>query len=81
MQVTLRQFVKDFRNACAQHGAQRSLQLGKGQCKDFEEYKKITGFIAGVEAAGDLANELLRQIEEADENESLPEMRTGGAVQ
>jgi hypothetical protein len=75
MQVTLRQFVKEFRNLCAQNAGQKALQLGKGQCKDLEEYKKITGWIAGVEAAGELADQMLRQLEEQDEKSDLPQMQ------
>lgn len=74
MQVTIRQFIKDFRQACGQHTIQRAIQLGKGQCKDFEEYKKHTGYIQGVEAAADLADQMLRQIEEAERDQDLPQM-------
>lgn len=74
MQVTLKQFVKNFQIACEQAGINRSVQLGKGQCKDFEEYKRVTGFIAGLDAASQLADQMLRQLEEADEGENLPPM-------
>ena len=76
MQVTLRRFVKDFRSVVAQNAVQKSVQLGKGQCKDMEEYKKNVGWIAGLEAAGELAEQMLRQMEEAtdDSGDGLPEM-------
>lgn len=74
MVLTLRQFVKEYKNTILQHGGQKALQLGKGQCADFAEYKKGTGYIAGIEAAAELAEQLLRQIEEADEQQDLPEM-------
>jgi hypothetical protein len=76
MQVTIRQFVKDFKQACIQHSQQRALQLGKGQCKDIEEYKRHTGYIAGIEAAADLADQMLRQLEELvrEKEDELEEM-------
>lgn len=74
MQVTLRQFVKDFRNIVGQEAANKSLQLGKGQCKDHEEYKRIVGWIAGLEAGAEIADKMLRQMEEAQEEGHLPTM-------
>lgn len=74
MQVTLKQFVRNFQQACAQAGVERSIQLGKGQCKDLEEYKRSVGFIAGIDAASSLADQMLRQIEEADAGGDLPPM-------
>jgi hypothetical protein len=76
MQVTLRQFVKEFRNLCNQNAGQKSIQLGKGQVADMEEYKRVVGWIAGMEAAGELADNMLRQLEEAAESDSdLPTMQ------
>jgi len=74
MQVTLRQFVRDLKHIIAQNGGQLSLKLGKGQCPDFPEYKRQVGFISGLEAAGELAEKMLTQIEEADVQGDLPEM-------
>jgi hypothetical protein len=74
MQVTLRQFVKEFRQLVAQNVANNSMQLGKGQCKDMEEYKRKVGFNEGLEAAGSLADNMLRQLEEQDSQEDLPPM-------
>lgn len=74
MQITLRQFVKEFRNMIGQNAASSSMQLGKGQCKDMEEYKRKVGFIEGLEASGQLAENMLRQIEEQDAQEDLPTM-------
>jgi len=80
MVLTLRQFVRDLQNALGQASGQRSLQLGKGSCKDFEEYKKITGMIAGLEAAGNIADQMLRQVEDAarESDGELPEMPPAG---
>lgn len=74
MQVTLRQFVKDLRTIIGQENGTKAVQLGKGQIKDMEEYKKIVGWIAGMDAAGDLADRMLRQMEESEEQASLPAM-------
>ena len=74
MQVTIRQFVKNFRQVVSNEAAGKSLQLGKGQCATIEEYKRITGLIAGLEAAGELADRMMRQMEEADADEGLPTM-------
>ena len=79
MQVTLRQFVKDFRNLVGQQAANRALQLGKGQLKDMEEYKRVVGWIAGIEAAADLADQMLRQMEEAERDQDLPTMQPQAA--
>lgn len=78
MQVTIRQFVKDFRQIVGQNVGQKSLQLGKGQCPDHEAYKQIVGWISGMEAAAELADNMLRQMEEADEGDGklgeMPQM-------
>ena len=75
MQVTLRQFVKEFRNLCNQNAVQKGMQLGKGQAANMEEYKRTVGWIAGMEAAGELAHNMLSQLEEqAVDSSDLPEM-------
>lgn len=76
MQVTLRQFVRDMKAIVANHSAQKALQLGKGQCKDYAEYKWGVGYIAGMEAASEIAEQMIRQYEEAqiEESSKLPEM-------
>lgn len=75
-QITLRSFVKELQNALNQAAAQRSLQLGKGQVASMEEYKKSVGYIAGLEGAAQVAEQMLRSIEDQmRENENgLPEM-------
>ena len=78
MQLTFRQFVKEFRSLIGQNTANKSIQLGKGQVKDMEEYKRITGWISGMEAAGELADNMLRQLEEQEEQQDLPPMTPPG---
>jgi len=75
-QITLRSFVKDLQNALNQAAAQRSLQLGKGQITDMEEYKRVVGYIAGLEGAGQVAEQMLRSIEDQlrEGEGQLPEM-------
>lgn len=67
--VTTRQFVKDLRNIIMQAVGNNSLQLGKGQCADFAEYKRKVGVIAGMEAASEMADQLLRKIEDQDDGD------------
>jgi hypothetical protein len=74
MQVTIRHFVKEFRNLISQQVGKNSLQIGRGTCKDMEEYKRKVGFNEGMDAAASLADNMLRQLEEADRDDDLPEM-------
>jgi len=73
----MRKFVKDLIQGLNQVGVNRAVQLGKGQCKDHAEYMKHVGFIAGLEQASALADNMLRQVEEADRDEDLPRMDGG----
>lgn len=78
MQVSLRQFVEDFQQGLQRAAFAEAAKLGKGQCKDFEEYKKITGIIAGYDRAGSLAAEMLKATEAPDSDDGdLPEMGDG----
>ena len=77
MQVTIRQFVRTLQEGLAQAAQQRSLQLGKGQCKNMEEYKRAVGHIDGLNGAGVMAESMMRQLEDAEANDGLPEMPPG----
>lgn len=79
MQVTVRQFVKDFQQGLQQAAFNEAAKLGKGQCADFEEYKKATGIIVGYDRAGVLAAQMMKAMEEADgdDGDDLPEMSDG----
>ena len=76
MKTTLRRYVKDLRTALNNAAVNKSLQLGKGQCATIEDYKKTVGYISGLEAAGEVAEQMLRGIEDAsrDADSDLPEM-------
>ena len=74
MQVTIRQFVKDLSQGLGQASLAESVKLGKGQCKNHEEYKLHVGIIAGYDRAAVLADQMLRQVEETEHDESLPTM-------
>lgn len=74
MQVTLRQFVKDLQDGLQRAAFNEAVKLGKGQCKDFEEYKKSTGIIAGYDRAGSLAGQMLQSLEDDSDGDGLPEM-------
>jgi len=78
MQVTLRSFIKDFRTLIQQNVANNAIQMAKGQLKDMEEYKRKVGYNEGLEAAGSLADNMLRQLEEAQDQQDLPPMPDGG---
>jgi len=76
MQLTLRTFVKDLQAALSNASVNKSLQLGKGQCATIEDYKKSVGFISGLDAASQLADQMLRGIEDTarDGDNELPTM-------
>lgn len=81
MQVTLRQFVKELRAVIGQNVMQNAVVMAKGQLKDMEEYKRKVGFNEGLEAAGTLADNMLRQLEERDDEGDLPPMNPPGDQQ
>jgi hypothetical protein len=74
MQVTIKQFVRDLQEGLKQAILGESIKLGKGQCATIEEYKKHTGVIAGYERAAQLSEQMLRSMEEADDDDDLPVM-------
>jgi len=75
-QISLRQFVKDMQTGLNQMAVSASAQLGKGQCANFEEYKSKVGFIKGLEAAAQMADQMVRAYEDAarEGKDDLPEM-------
>lgn len=76
MQVTLRQFVKELQHIIQQQAITNSIQLGKGQCASLEEYKQKVGFIRGLEAASDMAGNMVQQLEDQarEADKELPDM-------
>jgi len=76
MHVTIRQFVRDFQEGMKQASLSESIRLGKGQCATIEEYKKHTGIIVGYERAATLSEQMLRALEEPDQDNDLPTMET-----
>ena len=68
MSIEVKRFVNAFENSIQQFCLQRSLKLGKGQCKDMEEYKLHVGEIRGLEAAVGLAKDMLRKMEIDDDD-------------
>lgn len=78
MVMTIRQFVKNYRQLVEQQIASNSMVIGKGTCKDMEEYKRKVGFNDGLSAGAELATRMLTQMEEAEEGGDLPEMKGGG---
>jgi hypothetical protein len=66
--IDIRRFVVAFENAVNQVMVQKSNQLGKGQCKDMEEYKLRVGEIRGLDAAAGLARDMLRKYEMDEED-------------
>lgn len=77
MEISIRQFVKELRNVVNQQVISNSVQIGKGQCKDMEEYKRKVGFNEGLDAAASLAENMFRQLEDRDKDNDLPPMPSG----
>jgi hypothetical protein len=74
MEISIRQFVKELRNVVNQQVVSNSVQIGKGTCKDMEEYKRKVGFNEGLDAAASLAESMYRQLEDRDKDSDLPPM-------
>ena len=74
MQVTIKKFLKDFESIIGQQQMNMGTQLAKGQCKDMEEYKRIVGRVEGMSLAVQTTKDMITQLQEAEENEALPEM-------
>lgn len=77
--MEIRQFVSELKKALQQQQVNKSLQLGKGQCATIEDYKKIVGYIAGLDGACVIADKMLSQLDDAqrEADNKLPEMQTG----
>lgn len=69
MQVTLRKFVKDFTAIINQEVNQRSAKIGKGTIPSLEEYKRQCGQNEGLQVAAQIADAMLRQLEELDDED------------
>lgn len=73
--ATINRFVNDLDRVVQQAIQQRALKLVKGQCKDFNEYHREVGRSEGMQIAVDVARDMLRNMELAEDNEQLPEMQ------
>ena len=71
-------FVNDLDKAIQQASGNQALTLLKGQCANMEEYKRKVGFAEGMNAAVDIARQMLRQMEINEEDSGLPEMPPAG---
>lgn len=67
MATVLGRFVKDLRDVLRVEQAQIGNRLVNNQVKDMEEYKFLTGQIAGLTKASDIAAELARRVEDEEE--------------
>ena len=76
MQVppTVRQFVKDLEQVISQSNAQARMQLAKGQISSMEQYNRFVGRIEGMEGAVGAAKDMIRAMQDAEDNSKLPEM-------
>lgn len=74
MQMTIRGFVRNFQELIQTQITRNSVQIGKGQCASFEEYKRKVGFNDGLNAANALADEMLKKMEESGDDKDLPTM-------
>lgn len=78
MSIEIKRFVSALDQAIQQQMVNESIKLGKGQCKDHEEYKKITGRIQGMDASISVAREMLRKIEIDEDDVDKGKKRQGG---
>lgn len=72
--LTLNRFVNDLDRIVQQAIGQSGLKLAKGQCKNHEEYMRQVGRCEGMEAAVNVARDMLRKTELAEDESGLPEM-------
>lgn len=73
--LTLSKFVNDFDRVVQQSILQAGLKLAKGACKSHEQYNREVGRVEGMEAAVNLAREMLRKVELDEDEAGLPEMQ------
>ncbi len=74
MQVTIREFVKNFKVLIDQQVASNSMSIASGSIPDMEKYHRRVGQNEGLKAAVGLADDMLRQLEDAERDQDLPEM-------
>lgn len=72
--ATLRQFVNDLDKVAQQQSANMAMKLAKGQCPNMEAYHRQVGQIEGMSLTVSLARDMLGQMENALDGDSLPEM-------
>lgn len=75
--ITVRRFVADFEKLVAQNVMEESMKLSRGIAPDHASYKQACGWRAGMEGAVAIAREMLKQIEDFEDQQKggeLPEL-------
>ena len=68
--LTVAKFVNDLDRVVQKAIAEKGVKLAKGQCATIEDYKRVVGQCEGMVVAVDLARQMLRNIEIAEQDES-----------
>jgi len=73
-QTLLQQFANHVSQALYAEQRECERKMGKGGCRDFKEYKKLSGKVEGLELAVATINTLVNRAElAADDDEDTPE--------
>jgi len=79
MATTLRSFVNDLSQVVQQTKMNEALKLANGSTGSMESYHRKCGQMEGMEQCVKIAREMLGQMESAQDDDGLPEMKlTGG---
>lgn len=75
--MTLRQFVKNAEAVVGQQKMNMAVKLQKGQVPNMETYHREVGRSEGMDLAMSVLRDMVQQMEDAERDESLPEMPGG----
>ena len=74
MQMTLAQFVKELNNLVQQAKTERAMTIAKGALPDMEQYHRQCGRLEGMDAAVQLARDMVNTLRDREDAGDLPEM-------
>lgn len=74
--ITLRQFVKDLDANVQRIKIEKAISLARGSIANMESYHRQVGQGEGMEQAVAIARQMLTQLAEAEEDNTLPEMES-----
>ena len=78
MQMTIRQFIKNYADVINQHKLELAVKLAKGQIGSMEQYNRAVGRSEGLDQSVQVMRDMMSQLEEADQDSDLPEMKSVG---